>query len=141
MKSEADEARKPETWAKAVQGIQQNPQEPHDPPEPPRPLTNDENCDKENVQPLIECRVSEGNGISCDDLKSDDLKGDDLKSDDLNGDDLKDEVEQRPLPNNTVETLEIENIEDQKSPIWILPTEETKPRRRKKGKKKPTKIE
>ena len=134
MKSEADEARKPETWAKAVQGVHHNPQEPHDPPEPPRPLTNDENCDKENVQPLIECRVSEGNGISCDDLKSDDLKGDDLK----------DEVEQRPatpLPNNTVENLEIENNEDQKSPIWILPTEETKPRRRKKGKKKPTKIE
>ena len=134
MKSEADEARKPETWAKAVQGVHHNPQEPHDPPEPPRPLTNDENCDKENVQPLIECRVSEGNGISCDDLKSDDLKGDDLK----------DEVEQRPatpLPNNTVENLEIENNADQKSPIWILPTEETKPRRRKKGKKKPTKIE
>ena len=118
LKSDAEEARKPETWAKAVQGVQNCPQElqePLKPPEPPRLLTN-VLCDKENVQP------------SEDDVKNE--ADESATTNPTNG------------GNNLRTTSDPENErENSNSPAWILPPEETKPRRRKKGKKKPNKIE
>merc|ERR1712141_381918 len=77
LKSRAEEARKPETWAKAVQGIHQNQQDQevvgeHPLPRPPRPLlTNDEeeeqhHCDKENVEPFAVVAEDEENRLGCD---------------------------------------------------------------------------
>ena len=76
LKSRAEEARKPETWAKAVQGIHQNQQDqevvgeqplPHPP--PPRPLLTNEDdeepqhCDKENVEPFVVVAEEEENRL------------------------------------------------------------------------------
>ena len=73
LKSRAEEARKPETWAKAVQGIHQNQQDQEvvgeQPlPLPPRPLlTNDDeepqHCDKENVEPFVVVAEDEENRL------------------------------------------------------------------------------
>ena len=74
LKSRAEEARKPETWAKAVQGIHQNQQDQEvvgeQPlPRPPRPLlTNDDeeeqhHCDKENVEPFVVVAEDEENRL------------------------------------------------------------------------------
>ena len=79
LKSRAEETRKPETWAKAVQGIHQNQQDqevvgeqplPHPPP-PPRPLLTNEDdeeeepqhCDKENVEPFVVVAEEEENRL------------------------------------------------------------------------------
>ena len=78
LKSRAEETRKPETWAKAVQGIHQNQQDqevvgeqplPHPP--PPRPLLTNEDdddeepqhCDKENVEPFVVVAEEEENRL------------------------------------------------------------------------------
>jgi len=149
LKSRAEEARKPETWAKAVQGIHQNQQDqevvgeqplPHPP--PPRPLLTNEDdeepqhCDKENVEPFVVVAEEEENRLDCD-PSLENIK-------------VTSEAEQRPQVEATSTTQSqngssvaaAENGADlSQKPIWILPTEEVKTKRRKKGKKKPNKTE
>merc|ERR1712141_125575 len=147
LKSRAEEARKPETWAKAVQGIHQNQQDQEvvgeQPlPRPPRPLlTNDDDedeyhCDKENVEPFAVVAEDEENRLGCD-PSLENIK-------------VTSEAEQRPQVEATSTThsqngssvAAAENGADlSQKPIWILPTEEVKTKRRKKGKKKPNKTE
>ena len=136
LKSDADAAKKPVTWAKAVQGHQKSSEDvPMEPPQPPPPVSMEDFCDKENVEP--------------DHEQTEPIMSDQVKEVDQH-DDAQSEEAVVPQPikeiaNDTNDNLgnddDVEGGEP-KGPVWILPPEtDPKPKRRKKGKKKPNKIE
>ena len=139
LKSDADVAKKPVTWAKAVQGPQNTTSEllPVEPPQPPPPLANEDYCDKENVRPDHE----ETEQIP----SSDQVK--EVDQDDVGqSEEAVDPRQSSEIANDTNDNLENENVDKEAEikdgPVWILPPEtDPKPKRRKKGKKRPSKIE
>ena len=140
LKSDADVSKKPVTWAKAVQGPQTKSSDslPTEPPQPPPPLANEDYCDKENVEPDHELteQVTSSNQVKEVD-----------QDDDAQSEEAVDphQTTNSEIANGTNDNLGNDNVDDGgeiKGPVWILPPEtDPKPKRRKKGKKKPSKIE
>ena len=112
---------------------------PMEPPQPPPPLANEDYCDKENVKPDHEQTEQV---TSSDQVKEVD------QEDNAQSEEAVDhhQTTNSEIANDTNDNLGHENVDKEgeikDGPVWILPPEtDPKPKRRKKGKKKPNKIE
>ena len=129
LKSQNEELKKPETWAKAVQGQKsvvpevQGGQKPSEMPEKPT-VNSCDSDEKENVENVIVVKKNLDNPITT----PANLVVDNEIIKDNNETIIKEE---------NVEKIK-ENSEDNEGPVWIIPTEDNKPKKRKK-KKKPVK--
>ena len=129
LKSRNEELKKPETWAKAVQGqksvvpVVQGGQKSSEMPEKPT-VNSCDSDEKENVENIIVVKKNLDNPITT----PTNLVVDNEIIKDNNETIIKEE---------NVEKIK-ENSEDNEGPVWIIPTEENKPKKRKK-KKKPVK--
>ena len=129
LKSQNEELKKPETWAKAVQGQKsvvpevQGGQNFSEMPEKPT-IDSCDSDEKENVENIIVVKKNLDNPITT----PANLVVDNEIIKDNNETIIKEE---------NVEKIK-ENSEDNEGPVWIIPTEDNKPKKRKK-KKKPVK--
>ena len=129
LKSQNEELKKPETWAKAVQGQKsvvpevQGGQKSSEMPEKPT-VNSCDSDEKENVENIIVVKKNLDNPITT----PANLVVDNEIIKDNNETIIKEE---------NVEKIK-ENSEDNDGPVWIIPTEDNKPKKRKK-KKKPVK--
>ena len=129
LKSQNEELKKPETWAKAVQGQKsvvpevQGGQKSSEMPEKPT-INSCDSDEKENVENIIVVKKNLDNPITT----PANLVVDNEIIKDNNETIIKEE---------NVEKIK-ENSEDNDGPVWIIPTEDNKPKKRKK-KKKPVK--
>ena len=129
LKSQNEELKKPETWAKAVQGQKsvmpevQGGQKFSEMPEKPT-IDSCDSDEKENVENIIVVKKNLDNPITT----PANLVVDNEIIKDNNETIIKEE---------NVEKIK-ENSEDNEGPVWIIPTEDNKPKKRKK-KKKPVK--
>ena len=129
LKSQNEELKKPETWAKAVQGQKsvvpevQGEQKFSEMPEKPT-IDSCDSDEKENVENMIVVKKNLDNPITT----PANLVVDNEIIKDNNETIIKEE---------NLEKIK-ENSEDNEGPVWIIPTEDNKPKKRKK-KKKPVK--
>jgi hypothetical protein len=129
LKSQNEELKKPETWAKAVQGQKsvvpevQGGQKSSEMPEKPT-VNSCDSDEKENVENIIVVKKNLDNPITTPANLV------------VDNEIIKDNNEMI-IKEENVEKIK-ENSEDNEGPVWIIPTEENKPKKRKK-KKKPVK--
>ena len=129
LKSQNEELKKPETWAKAVQGqksvvpVVQGGQKSSEMPEKPT-VNSCDSDEKENVENIIVVKKNLDNPITTPANLV------------VDNEIIKDNNEMI-IKEANVEKIK-ENSEDNEGPVWIIPTEENKPKKRKK-KKKPVK--
>ena len=130
LKSQNEELKKPETWAKAVQGQKsvvpevQGGQKLSEMPEKPT-VDSCDSDEKENVENIIVVKKNLDNPITA---PANLVVDNEILIKDNNETIIKEE---------NVEKIK-ENSEDNDGPVWIIPTEDNKPKKRKK-KKKPVK--
>ena len=130
LKSQNEELKKPETWAKAVQGQKsvvpevQGEQIFSEMPEKPT-IDSCDSDEKENVENIIVVKKNLDNPITTPANLV------------VDNEIIKDNNETNIKKEENVEKIK-ENSEDNEGPVWIIPTEENKPKKRKK-KKKPVK--
>ena len=129
LKSQNEELKKPETWAKAVQGQKsvlpevQGGQKSSEMPEKPT-VNSCDSDEKENVENMIVVKKNLDNPIT---TPANLIVDNEIIKDNEN-----------IIKEENVEKIK-ENSEDNDGPVWIIPTtEENKPKKRKK-KKKPVK--
>ena len=129
LKSQNEELKKPETWAKAVQGQKsvvpevQGEQKFSKMPEKPT-IDSCDSDEKENVENIIVVKKNLDNPITTPANLV------------VDNEIIKDNNEMI-IKEENVEKIK-ENSEDNEGPVWIIPTEDNKPKKRKK-KKKPVK--
>ena len=127
LKSQNEELKKPETWAKAVQGQKsvvpevQGGQKSSKMPEKPTTLNSCDSDEKENVEIFVVKNLD--NPITPANLVVDN--------------EIVKDNDETIIIEEKVEKIK-ENSEDNDGPVWIIPTEENKTKKRKK-KKKPVK--
>ena len=127
LKSQNEELKKPETWAKAVQGQKsvvpevQGGQKSSKMPEKPTTLNSCDSDEKENVEIFVVKNLD--NPITPANLVVDN--------------EIVKDNDETIIIEEKVEKIK-ENSEDNDGPVWIIPTEENKQKKRKK-KKKPVK--
>ena len=127
LKSQNEELKKPETWAKAVQGQKsvvpevQGGQKSPKMPEKPTTLNSCDSDEKENVEIFVVKNLD--NPITPANLVVDN--------------EIVKDNDETIIIEEKVEKIK-ENSEDNDGPVWIIPTEENKTKKRKK-KKKPVK--
>ena len=130
LKSQNEELKKPETWAKAVQGQKsvvpevQGGQKSSEMPEKPT-VNSCDSDEKENVENIIVVKKNLDNPITTPANLV------------VDNEIIKDNNETIIKKEENVEKIK-ENSEDNEGPVWIIPTEDNKPKKRKK-KKKPVK--
>ena len=129
LKSQNEELKKPETWAKAVQGQKsvvpevQGGQKSSEMPEKPT-VNSCDSDEKENVENIIVVKKNLDNPIT-------------TPANLVVDNEIIKDTNEMIIKEANVEKIK-ENSEDNEGPVWIIPTEENKPKKRKK-KKKPVK--
>ena len=120
LQSHIEEVKKPETWAKAVLGQKSSPSS-----VPERPISCDTTTNNSDEKENVEVPIVKNDAVP------------------QITNDLNQKADKRSV-NDTIEAIHEEadhvNVtfekSDEKAPVWILPVEENKPKKRKKNKKK-----